>query len=461
MSDTPRRLWDKKGDSGSENGVNNLDALIHRFTVGDDPHWDRELLIWDCRGSAAHVRTLERARLLTAREADALIAELARISALAREGRFDIPPELEDGHTAIEAHLTRVLGSLGEKIHAGRSRNDQVATAMRLYLRDAVLRFADGLGDFVGRCIERIETDGAAPMPGYTHLQPAMPSSIGQWLHAFAEGAVEQLRACLATYDFLDACPLGTGAGFGVPLPLDRAYTAELLGFSRVQRSPIDVQNSRGRHELYVARLAADIGGILEKLAWDMILYATAEFGFIALPKAMTTGSSIMPQKRNPDVLELLRARTGRLRAWAHEIEAITGKLPSSYHRDLQLTKAPVLRAVGDTRDMLIVASRVVEGFEIHHDRLAAAMRPELYATRAALDKVREGMPFRQAYREVAGAVSDGSFDASPFMRAGASDGQVQPGDLLGLTEEWDALRLRLNALRAQNDAAAAILVTC
>ena len=227
-------------------------------------------------------------------------------------------------------------------------------------------------------------------MPGYTHMRPAMPSSVGLWLHAFAEALLEQLRAASQLLDQLDCCPLGTGAGYGVPLPLDRGYTAELLGFSRVQRNPIDVQNSRGRMETYFVRVAADVAAVLEKLSSDLILFSTAEFGFFSLPEALTTGSSIMPQKKNPDVLELMRARAGRLRARQHELEWLAGKLPSGYHRDLQLTKGPTIEAAdqigGDAADRASASSKRLS---IHGERLAAAMRPELFATHAALQLVR------------------------------------------------------------------------
>ncbi|MFO0838969.1 MAG: argininosuccinate lyase [Phycisphaerae bacterium] len=433
--DTPaRRLWDKGGA---------LDALIHRFTVGDDPIWDLQLVEADCLGSAAHARTLARAGLLTDHETRLLLDGLAEILALHRAGQFQIPPELEDVHTAIEAHLTRRCGVAGEKIHTGRSRNDQVATAMRLALRERTIALLKQLDEFALTTLTRIQRDGDAVMTGYTHLQPAMPSSLGQWLHAWVEAALELSRTGAHVFDLLDCCPLGTGAGFGVPLPLDRRHTAELLGFSRVQRSPIDVQNSRGRMELQFTRFAADIGAMIEKLAWDAQLFASREFGFYALPPELTTGSSIMPQKRNPDVLELLRAGGARLRARVAEIEWVCGKLPSSYHRDLQLTKAPALRAARESEQLLDVATLVIERFTIDRERMKSAMPPELYATHATLQRVRAGEPFRQAYRAVAEELAGGRF--SPPIVAGG-DGTNSAGltdsILSQLRAELDSLRL-------------------
>ncbi len=451
MSESPARtLWDK-GEP--------LDALLHRFTVGDDPHWDLFLVPWDCAASAAHARTLERAGLLTPGESAALVAELARIAELSGRGAFRIPPELEDGHTAIEAHLTRTLGPAGEKIHTGRSRNDQVAVAMRLFLCNAASRLIEELNTFAEVCVTRVGRDGDAVMPGYTHLQRAMPSSLGQWLQAFAEGAADQMRAGLHLLDRLDACPLGTGAGFGVPLPLDRVYTAELLGFSRVQRSAIDVQNSRGRYELAFTRYASDIGAVLEKLAWDFVLFTTAEFGFFRLPASMTTGSSIMPQKRNPDALELLRGRAARLRAWAGELEHVAGKLPSSYHRDLQLTKAPAIRAASETSDLLRVATRVIEAFEADRARMTQAVTPDMFAAAEAYERVRAGVPFRQAYRDIATEFTQGKVFSPPTRADGSADAGTVPATVAELTIELtDLANAAGKAAKRRRDAIARLL---
>lgn len=445
MSDA-RRLWDK-GDP--------IDEVMHRFTVGDDPRLDLNLIHWDCLGSAAHVRTIERLGLLSPNEANALVDGLREIDRLSAAGEFAIPPELEDGHTAIEAHLTRRLGPVGEKLHAGRSRNDQVATAMRLWLRRTLLDRLSLLLDFGEVLLQRIERDGAAGMPGYTHLRRAMPSSVGQWLHAFVEATLENAQAGLSLLDRIDQCPLGTGAGFGVTLALDRAFSARALGFSRVQRSPVDVQNSRGRYELLLARLASDIGASLEKLACDLMLYSTSEFGFIELPASLTTGSSLMPQKRNPDALELLRGRAGRLRGRVVELEWITAKLGSNYHRDLQLTKAPVMAAAAEVADMLIVAGRCIEGMRLNEPRMRAAMSAELYATQAALERVLRGVPFRQAYREVACELNEGAF-RPPAGATASEDAHTLAALLPTLRGELGELRRQVEqrstqALSAEN----------
>ena len=446
MSRTPGRLWDKgKG----------LDDLVHRFTVGDDPAWDSHLVHWDCLGSAAHARTLARIGLLSPSELADLLGGLAEIDALDRAGRFELKTELEDCHTAIEAYLVQHCGTAGEKIHAGRSRNDQVATAIRLCLRHHALGWLDALARFIDIVIARAQRDGAIPMPGYTHLRPAMPSSVGQWLHSFADAALEQMSAAIDLLGRLDSCPLGTGAGYGVPLPLDRAYTASLLGFSRVQRSPIDVQNSRGRMEKYFVRVGSDIAGLVEKLACDLLLFTTLEFGFFDLPEALTTGSSIMPQKHNPDVLELLRARSGRLRTRVLELEGLCAKLSSGYHRDLQLTKEPALRTAMEVPELLAVAGRVIEGLLLRPDRLSAAMRPELYAAHAALELAQTGVPFREAYRPVAVRLRAGGFTQAELDRGqsaeSAADAWIDPvrEELQQWVAKADLIRARVQPAEA------------
>ncbi|QOJ15044.1 MAG: argininosuccinate lyase [Planctomycetia bacterium] len=428
----PIRLWDKGAP---------LDALVHSFTVGRDPISDLALVPHDCVASAAHARTLHRAGLLSTSDLDALLSGLREIHTAAGAGKFIISREQEDAHTAIEAALTARFGDAGRRIHAGRSRNDQVAAAMRLYLRTEVLRLDEHVSALIEAILTRIVADGAIPLPGYTHMQPAMPSSVGQWLAAHADALLDEFAASLDLLRRLDLCPLGTGAGFGVALPLDRAYTAKLLGFSRVQRSAPDVQNRRGRFELLVARLASDCGAIVEKLAWDILLYSAPEYGFLSLPESLTTGSSIMPQKRNPDVVELMRAQAARLRARPAELEWIIAKLPSSYHRDLQLTKEPVICAIREVEILLAVTRDVVLGLKLHPDRISTAMRPELYATDAAYELVRQGRPFRDAYLAVAQSLRDGTFCPPAQSTSTLRPDLVAPEQLAAMREELLSLR--------------------
>jgi argininosuccinate lyase len=387
-----------------------LDVAIHRFTVGEDPDTDLTLLPWDALGSAAHAKMLAATGLLAAADAAALVRGLKRIANLARQNAFPIPPHLEDGHTAIEADLTRSLGPVGQRIHLGRSRNDQVILALRLYLRDALLRLGLRVSDLAAAFVAFAQAHQNVPLPGYTHLRRAMPSTFGMWAAAFAEGLLEELEALQGVYQRLDRCPLGSAAGFGVPLPIDRELTARLLGFSRVQRSPIDVQNSRGRHEVALLQWAASTGGVIEKFLWDVSFYSTEEFGFLKLPDAFTTGSSIMPQKKNPDVVELARGRCRELRGTAGLVEQIASGLPSSYHRDLQLLKRPVILGLRQADELFGVLVRLVPALRVEAEATAAASTDELYAAHQAYVYVQEGLPFREAYRKVAQQLQEGTF---------------------------------------------------
>lgn len=388
-----------------------LDALLHRFTVGEDPVTDLSLLPFDAEASAAHARMLGETGLLPEGEAKALVAQLKVLKEAALKGEIVILPEQEDGHTALEAALTEALGETGKRVHLGRSRNDQVITALRLLMRDQVLVLAASAAALARTFLDLAAKHEKAPLPGYTHLRRAMPSTWGQWGAAFAEGLIEELEALPGLWQRLDKCPLGAAAGFGVPLPLDRGRTAELLAFSRVQTSPIDTMNSRGRHELAVLAWLTSVAGILEKALWDLSLYSTEEFGFVRLPDAFTTGSSIMPQKRNPDVVELARARCRELRGLAAQVTQLAGGLPSSYHRDHQFLKKPFLEALVKGRELLDVCAHLLPGLQIQEAACERACKDDLYAAQEAYRLVAEqGLPFRDAYKAVAAQIQAGTF---------------------------------------------------
>ena len=387
-----------------------LDEAIHRFTVGEDPELDTVLLVHDALGSAAHARMLAKVGLLPANDADALVARLAVVAKRAREGGIRISPEQEDAHTVIESLLTAELGDAGKRIHLGRSRNDQVILALRLYMREALLDISGQVATLSRAFLAFSKAHATEPMPGYTHLRRAMPSSFGLWSTAFAGGLVEELEALRALYRRLDRCPLGAAAGFGVPLPIEREYIAKLLGFSAVQVNPVDVQNSRGRHELALLNSLASIGLVMEKFLWDVAIYSMPEFGFIRLPDAFTTGSSIMPQKRNPDVVELARGRCRELRGYAAMLQEIAVGLPSNYHRDLQLLKKPLFGAVTSARSWLDVLIALVPALEVGAAQAAAACSDDIYAAHQAYLLAQGGMPFRDAYKRVAGEIETGTF---------------------------------------------------
>jgi len=391
--DAPRRLWDK-GEP--------LDERVRRFTVGRDPELDLRLVPFDCLGSAAHAVMLEEIGVLTREEREGLVRELAAIAEDARAGRFVIPPELEDGHTAIESRLTERLGDAGRKIHTGRSRNDQVIAALRLFAREELLTQWALVLETAESLLDLADEHREVAVPGYTHTRQAMTSTMGHLFHAHAEGLLDAVPWLETAFSHADRSPLGSASGYGVALPLDRRRVAELLRFNALQRNTLAVQNDRGKTEWLV--LGAALGPVtdLGRLAADLIWFSSEEPGFVRLSGAVTTGSSIMPQKRNPDGLELMRAGAARLRARHAEIAAVFGALPSGYHRDLQATKEPFVEGMVGATDLLAVARPVLEGLEVDAERCRAALLPSTAATDEVYRRVAEGVPFRTAYREVA-----------------------------------------------------------
>ena len=406
-----------------------IDQVLHRFTVGEDPVTDLALLPFDAEGSAAHAHMLADAGLLPEPDAKALVAQLHHLRDRARKGELVILPEQEDCHTALEAYLTEALGDAGKSIHLGRSRNDQVILATRLLMRDRMLHLGESTAAVASAFLDLASKHENAELPGYTHLRRGMPSSWGQWGEAFAEGLLEELEALPGLWQRIDKCPLGAAAGFGTSLPLKRERTAELLGFTRVQRSPIDVNNSRGRHEQAIAAWIVSVAHTIEKAIWDLSLYSTEEFGFVRLPDAFTTGSSIMPQKRNPDVLELLRGRCRELRGLAGLIAQLAGGMPSSYHREWQLLKKPFLELLDKGLEVLDITARMLPGLQIQEDACREASSDDLYAAQEAYRLVKvEGIPFRDAYKRVAGQIQDRTF--KPDRSAPEHSHTGAPGNL-------------------------------
>jgi argininosuccinate lyase len=397
-------LWDK--------GLP-LDELLHAFTVGDDPLIDLQLLPFDAEGSAAHARMLSGCGLLPENEAKALVAALRRLKEQSERGELTITREQEDGHTALEVALTKELGPTGGRIHLARSRNDQVQTALRLWMRVRLLDLGEALGNCASSFVDFARTYYSTLLPGYTHMRRAMPSSWGMWGVAFAEGLIDELEQLPALWSRIDRCPLGAAAGFGVPLKLNRERTAELLGFSRVQRSPIDVMNSRGRYEQAIGAWIVSAAGTLEKALWDLLIWSTEEFNFVRLPDLFTTGSSLMPQKQNPDVLELARGRCRELRGLVALLSDLSGGLPSSYHRDQQLLKAPFFEIVVKGEQLFDVVTRLLPGLEINEQACAAACSEEVHAASEACRLASGGVPFRAAYAQVARQLQDGSFTSA------------------------------------------------
>ncbi len=387
------------------------DAEVLAFTIGDDAVLDNRLIPYDIIGSLAHAAGLEAIGILTSEDRGALREKLAELYNDWKVGRFHLKPEDEDMHSAIERELTDALGDLGKRIHTGRSRNDQVLTALRLFMKESLLINMKALARLAATACAQGKNHLGVMMPGYTHLQRAMPASVGFWYASFAESFADTLETGKALFDRLDRSPLGAAAGFGVPLPLDRELTAKVMGFSRVHVNAAAVQNSRGRLEAAYAGWLVDVGLDVEKLSWDLLLFSSREFGFVRLPAQFTTGSSIMPQKQNPDIIELLRAAPGIQRACRDEIEHLIAKLPSNYHRDFQTTKGPLLRAVEKGRLMLVITDKLMGSLEWNRENLKAACTQELFATHRAVALVQQGAPFREAYKEAAKELREGRTD--------------------------------------------------
>ena len=392
--------------------VGAIDPDVLAFTVGQDPVLDLRLAEWDCYGTAAHVTMLSRMktkpRLFTKEECAAVLRELAKIRDAARAGKFKITEEDQDCHLAIERTLTERLGDLGKRVHTGRSRNDQSATAIRLFARDQLNGEWGEVVDLAEALVRFGKRHRKVPMVGRTHLQPAMPSSVGVWATAWAEELLEDGEMQVGAYDVVNRCPLGSAASYGVPLPIGRLLTSDLLGFQEPVENVLAAGNSRGKVEATVLAVLAQTMVTLSRLAQDLILFSMPEFGYFTLPREFCTGSSIMPQKYNPDVCELVRSKAAQVCGLSATANAILVGMPGGYNRDLQDTKKLLVEGFDTTRASLRILARLVGGLEVHPDRLRAAFAdPGVFATDRALELVAGGMPFRDAYHQVRDHLED------------------------------------------------------
>lgn len=444
------RLWQK--DYG-------LDGLMQRFTVRNDYVLDQQLVMSDVFGSTAHAMGLGRIGMLSSEEVSTLRQGLCEIAALSEEGRFQIREEDEDCHTAIEGYLTAKYGDIGKKIHTGRSRNDQVQTALRIWMREAALVLADEAGRWAQGLLDAARRHESVPMPGRTHTQLAMPSSLGLWFSSYAEEVMDSMDQLLfLAGGVLDRCPLGSAASYGVPIPLDREYTASLLGFKGPQHNVLYANNSRGRFESMLLDVAGYLCATAAKMAQDLILFTLPELGYFSLPVELTTGSSIMPQKKNPDGLELVRSRAARVASSSMLVKDITRCLVSGYNRDFQDTKEPLLDGMRTAYDVIAVMARTLSGLVVHEDRLRQGMRKEIYATDKVFDSVAHGGNFRDSYKAVGldlDSVEEGDADAALKRRTstgtsgnlGLDDDYALLGQLTGLVTQ------RLSKLQGVYDA--------
>jgi argininosuccinate lyase len=422
-----RTLW------GSGRGLAR-ELLDH--TAGDDRTWDARLLRWDVLGSLGHIEGLRASGLLGAREHVRLRQELRRALVAVDSGRLVVRPDQEDVHTAVEEWLTRRVPGLGERLHTGRSRNDQVACDLRLYLKDRLLAVHAAALDLTDALLAFGRRHARVLWPGYTHQRRAMPSSVGLWSGAYAEGLLDTVESFGAVWVWVDRSPLGTAAGYGVPLPLRREVAAKALGFAGLDRNVATVQGGRGKLEAAALFWCVQLGHDVARLAQDVILYSAEEYGYLVLPAELATGSSIMPQKRNPDLFELTRGRSAALEGDLAAVLHTRAKLSSGYHRDFQLLKEPLMRGLDRVELMLRAMVEAVPKLGVNRERCTGALDGGTLATDEVMRRVEEGSAFRIAYREVAAAVRGGETFETP-ARASVIERRRSTGGLgdLGLPE--------------------------
>lgn len=435
-----------------QDGKQQESDLVNRYTAGGDAELDNRLVEMDVWTNAAHVRMLAACGYMSEQERDALLGALRTVLDEYYSGAFRVRPEDEDVHTRIENRVTELVGEPGEKIHTGRSRNDQVLSDLRLFMRRALFRVRAAALELGRAFVAFGQRYQDVAMPGYTHMQRAMPSSLALWAGAFAESLLDDARYAGAVLDCLDSSPLGSGAGYGVSLAIDREMTASLLGFSRVQVNAVYCHNARGKSEGAVLSVCSNIMLTLGRLASDLVLFTTAEYGFFRVEQRFCTGSSIMPQKRNLDIMELLRARVRSVLQAEALVKSIPPSLPSGYSRDLQETKRPLLETTDMVYDSLCLCRELLEGLIPDRERMAASLSPELYATDEVFRRVEGGMTFRSAYREVKTHLAELNQGARPVqLDAAAVPGTVaNPG--LGLLQA---------ALEAVGEQAATQVAAC
>ena len=396
-----RKLWEKNFEVNRE---------IEHFTVGRDREMDLYLAKYDVLGSMAHITMLESIGLLAKEELEPLLAELRNIYRVCERGEFRIEDGVEDVHSQVELMLTEKLGDMGKKIHSGRSRNDQVLVDLKLFTRHELRLVVEAVKVLFDELIQKSERYKQVLMPGYTHLQVAMPSSFGLWFGAYAESLADDMLFLQAAYRMTNRNPLGSAAGYGSSFPLNRTMTTQLLGFDSMDYNVVYAQMGRGKMERNVSFALASVAGTLAKLAFDACLFNSQNFGFVKLPKECTTGSSIMPHKKNPDVFELIRAKSNKLQALPQQVTLIMNNLPVGYFRDLQIIKEVFLPAFGELKDCLSMAAYIVNKMEVNEHILDNPIYDPMFSVEEVNDLAAHGMPFRDAYKKVGLEIEAGEF---------------------------------------------------
>ncbi len=397
------KLWSKENSSTS--------ALVEQFTVGRDKEFDLLLAKYDVQGSIAHVTMLGEVGLMSKEEAEIAVNGLKEIAATIELGAFIIEEGIEDVHSQVEYLLTQKIGDAGKKIHSGRSRNDQVAVDIKLYLRAEISHIKDEVKNLFDLLIKTGDQQKNTLLPGYTHLQIAMPSSVGLWLGAYAESLVDDLELVAAAYQVANKNPLGSGAGYGSSFPLSRKRTTELLQFGTLNWNSVYAQMSRGKTEKVTGIGMSSVAATLSKLAMDCCLYMNQNFGFISFPDELTTGSSIMPHKKNPDVFELIRAKCNRIQSIPNELTLLINNLPSGYHRDMQLTKEILFPAIEELKACLQLMQLMLSNMKVKENILTDEKYKYLFSVEAVNELVNKGVPFREAYQQVGNAINKGEFE--------------------------------------------------
>jgi argininosuccinate lyase len=427
------KLWDKKGSD--------LNERIERFTVGRDTEFDMALAKYDVQGSMAHAKMLESVKMLNSDEAQAIQNELENIATEIDKGIFRIEPGVEDIHSQIELNLTRKIGDAGKKIHSGRSRNDQVAVDIKLFLRSEIGELKSDVKEVFDLLLSLSDKHAGDLLPGYTHLQIAMPSSFGLWFGAYAESLTDDLEMLSAAYQVVNKNPLGSGAGYGSSLPLNRTMTTELLSFGGLHYNVVYAQMSRGKTEKLVSFGMASIAATLSRLAMDCCLYMNQNFGFISFPDELTTGSSIMPHKKNPDVFELIRARSNRIQSVPNELTLLINNLPSGYHRDMQLTKEILFPALEDLKSCIGMTILMLSHIQVKKDILQDEKYKYLFSVEAVNELVNQGIPFREAYQMIGNQIQSGqfSFDQSKSLNH-THEGSLGNLNLSEIRKEMDTV---------------------
>jgi len=396
------KLWQKENTSVSE--------LIEKFTVGRDKEFDLLLAKYDVQGSIAHVTMLGEVGLMTKEEASKAVEALKRIEDEILNSDFEIRNDVEDVHSQVEFLLTERIGEIGKKIHSGRSRNDQVAVDIKLYLRAEVQNIKEEVKQLFDLLIQQSDKFRNKLLPGYTHLQIAMPSSFGLWFGAYAESLTDDLEVLASSFHVANKNPLGSGAGYGSSFPLNRTLTTEQLNFSTLNYNSVYAQMSRGKTEKIVSMGLSCIAATLSKLSMDCCLYLSQNFGFVSFPSELTTGSSIMPHKKNPDVFELIRAKCNRIQSIPNELTLLLNNLPSGYHRDLQLTKEILFPAIEELKACLQLARLMLSKIEVRDNILADEKYKYLFSVEAVNELVNKGISFREAYQQIGNQIEKGEF---------------------------------------------------